>query len=109
MHCKNQIEREGGDRGIDLDSIQPLTTSDGRDDLVSLKDLYNLRAKVACETVCKDNNDQKSVGMWIENNRDRVVLHHEYKSGPPEEDFLLALQSPWQLANMVSSGTARGE
>ena len=101
LHCKNQFDREGGDRGIHLDSIQPLSTLDGRDDLVSLKDLYNLRAKVASETVCKDQNDQKSVGIWIDNNRERVLLHHEYKKGPPEQDFLLAVQSPWQLAHMV--------
>ena len=101
FHCRNQLKREGVDRDIDGTTLAPLTTLDGRDDLVSIRDLYNLTKKVMKEEVQFDENDQKSVGMWISNNKERVLVHQEYKEGPPEQDFLLALQAPWQLANMV--------
>jgi hypothetical protein len=48
-----------------------------------------------------DEIDQKSVGKWIANNQERVLVHQEFKEGPPQQDLILSLQALWQLAKMV--------
>jgi hypothetical protein len=32
---------------------------------------------------------------------ERVLLYNEHKIGPPAQDFIMVLQSPWQLAQIL--------
>jgi hypothetical protein len=107
LHCKNQFERRGDDRGADVTVVGQLTTFDGRDDLITKRDLYNLKKHIDQDTWMYDNNDQSSIRKWIDQNPERVVFHQEYYAGPLEQEFILALQSPWQRAQMIhlSHGT----
>ena len=99
LHCIAQCNRASPDR--DCLALVPLSTLDGRDDLVEKRDLYNLLTKVLKEKVRLNENDQISVQMWMDKNRERVVFHRQHQIGPPAIDFILALQSPWQLAQMI--------
>lgn len=100
-HCRAQFGRQGEDRGADVSQYRLLSTFDGRDDLITKADLYNLRKIASQETWMLDNNDQVSLHKWILQNPERVVFHTEYVAGPPEIPFQLCLQSPWQRTLMI--------
>ena len=68
---------------------------------------YNLKVKVLKETTRLHDNDLISISKWIDAYPKRVVIHRQYRIGPPEVEFILALQSPWQLPQMIELSHGR--
>ena len=101
IHCERQIDNLG--RLIDQKhpTFVSLTVIGGKDERLTKHVLYNLSAKVKREKVRLHKNDAISIHMWIKLNLERVLLYREHQVGPPSQDFILALQSPWQLAQMI--------
>jgi len=100
IHTKNQFDRDGGDKLLDIMTLVPISSC-GRDDLLCKRDLYNMKAQVDRETYMFHANDQTSIARFVERAPQRVLYHQVYKSGPPEVDFMLGLQSKWQLGMMI--------
>lgn len=53
------------------------------------------------DKIALDENDKVSVQMWMDKNQKRVVLHRQHQIGPSAVQVILALQSPWQLDQMI--------
>jgi hypothetical protein len=73
----------------------------GRDQLITKRDLVNMMNEVKKETMKLDKVDAILVHKWIKLHIERVLLYNEHKVGPPAQDFILVLQSTWQLARMI--------
>jgi hypothetical protein len=85
-----------------------LTLVGGRDDYLSERDLHNLKVKVLRENITLHKDDATSLHMWITRNTERLLIYQEHKLLPLEQDFLLALQSPWQLDQMIHLSHGKG-
>ena len=107
LHCTQQMNISGLAPDLNCSILVPLCTLDGRDDLLHKRDLHNLNMKRQRETTRRHDNDLISIQKWIDAYPERVVIHRQYCIGPPEVEFILALQSPWQLAQMVELSHGR--
>ena len=101
LHCRKQFDLHGVDRGADVTETSKLLTLNTRDDLLTKRDIYNLKKHIDKETWKYDENDVVSVSKWMSLNRDRWLLHKPYAAGPPLSKFLLVLQSRLQLLHMI--------
>ena len=99
IHCDKQQQYIVG--SIDHKSSDFVPVIMGRDQLITKRDLVNIMNEVKKETMKLDNDDAISVHKWIKLHIERVLLYNEHKVGPPAQDFILVLQSPWQLARMI--------
>lgn len=97
MHLKQQIQVGGPDCTFNDLAPLPWSIRGAKDDTIHLKDLHNIKAKVARETYMFHENDQQSVQIWINAHPHFVFLHQQYISANPSQDFMLVLQSKWQF------------
>jgi hypothetical protein len=94
IHCERQINRIG--QLIDQKSpiFASLIIIGRQGERLTKQILFNLSTTVKMEKVCLHRNDAICVHMWIQLNQERVLLYREHQVGPPNQDFILALQSP---------------
>jgi hypothetical protein len=108
IHCHTQMRRLGDSLDQTCRTFASLTLVGGRDDFLCKRDLHNLKVKVLRENVRLHEDDATSVHMWVTRNTERLLVYREHRQEPVEQDFLLALQSPWQLAQMVHLSHGKG-
>ena len=101
IHCERQIDKIGELVDQKCPTFVSLTVVGGKDERLTKEVIYNLATKVKMEKVRLHKNDSISTHMWVQLNLERVLLYREHQVGPPGQDFMLALQSPWQLAQMI--------
>jgi hypothetical protein len=101
MHLKQQVKTGGPDCPFNNPAPLPWSIRGAKDDTFPVKLLHNIRAKVAKETYQFHQNDQQSVQTWINAHQHFVLLHQQYVIGLLAQDFMLVLQSQWQLGMLV--------
>jgi hypothetical protein len=101
MHLKQQVQTGGPDCPFNNPNPLPWSIRGAKDDTFPIKLLHNIKDKVAKETYKASRNDQESAQIWINAHQHFVLLHQLYVIGPPTQDFMLVLQSKWQLGMML--------
>jgi hypothetical protein len=69
--------------------------------LIQKRDIVNIQNDIRKETIQLDKVDAISVHKWMKLYIERVLLYNKHKIGPLAQDFIMVLQSPWQLARML--------
>ena len=81
-----------------------------RDLFISEQDIRNVVGRLAIETYKRDNNDAKSVRMWVQQNPFLVFYYKEsgvYVRGAITRDnmpFTIGIQTSWQRDMMLKHG-----
>ena len=81
-----------------------------RDLFISEQDIRNVAGRLAIETYKRDNNDAKSVRMWVQENPSLVFYYKElgvHVWGAITRDnmpFTIGIQTPWQEEMMLKHG-----
>jgi hypothetical protein len=96
IHCGKQIKYITGT--VDHNSPDFVPVVMGKDQLIQKRDLINIQNDVKNRTIWLDKIDAISVQKWMKLHLERMLLYREHKIGPPAQDFIMVLQSPWQLA-----------
>lgn len=60
-----------------------------------------MERKIRRTTYELDMDDAVSVGMWVENNQDKVFFFEDYSKS---DTFAIGIQTDWQLQQMVRFG-----
>jgi hypothetical protein len=81
-----------------------------RDLFISDQDIRNVAGRLAIETYKRDNNDAKSVRMWVQEHPALVFYYKEsgvHVRGAITRDnipFTIGIQTPWQEEMMLKHG-----
>ena len=81
-----------------------------RDHFISEQDIRNVAGRLAIETYKRDNNDAKSVRMWVQQHPSLVFYYKEsgvHVRGTITRDnipFTIGIQTPWQEEMMLKHG-----
>ena len=81
-----------------------------RDLFISEQDIRNVAGRLAIETYKRDNNDAKSVRMWVQKHPDLIFYYKEsgvHVRGAITRDnipFTIGIQTAWQEDMMLKHG-----
>lgn len=72
-----------------------------RDDLLTHRYVRRLERKIRRSVYELDSDDDISINMWIEMHQDHVFFYEDFSDTEP---FILAIQTDWQLQQMIQFG-----